>query len=63
MALRLKGRGVTRVRPLDGGIARWIALNLPVIDLAAPATPGLETAVTVAAPRCQSTRNGRRGTQ
>jgi 3-mercaptopyruvate sulfurtransferase SseA len=43
VALRLKRRGVTRVRPLDGGMARWMALSFPVSDLAAPPTPAIET--------------------
>jgi 3-mercaptopyruvate sulfurtransferase SseA len=43
VALQLKRRGVTRVRPLDGGMARWMALSFPVSDLAAPAIPAIET--------------------
>jgi rhodanese-related sulfurtransferase len=39
VALRLKNRGVTRVHPLDGGMAGWMALSFPVDTLAAPATP------------------------
>ena len=34
MALRLKRRGITRVHPLEGGIAGWMALQYPVIQLA-----------------------------
>ena len=42
MALRLKRRGITRVRPLDGGLAGWMALSFPVRELAVPAIPALE---------------------
>ena len=34
MALRLKHRGITRVHPLDGGLARWLDLHYPVEQLA-----------------------------
>jgi rhodanese-related sulfurtransferase len=39
VALRLKNRGITRVHPLDGGLARWMELSYPVDNLvvAAPA--------------------------
>ena len=30
VALQLKRRGITRVRPLEGGLAAWMALNFPV---------------------------------
>ena len=30
MALQLKHRGITRVRPLEGGLAAWMALKFPV---------------------------------
>ena len=43
MALQLKRRGITRVRPLKGGMAGWMALGFPVRELAAPAIPALET--------------------
>ena len=33
MALQLKRQGVTRVHPLEGGLARWMALSFPVADL------------------------------
>ena len=33
VALQLKRRGVSRVRPLEGGLAAWMALNLPVRPL------------------------------
>ena len=41
MALQLKRRGITRVRPLEGGMARWMALSLPVQELVMPTTPPL----------------------
>lgn len=30
MALQLKRHGITRVRPLEGGIEAWIALGYPI---------------------------------
>ena len=30
MALLLKSKGITRVHPLEGGLAAWMALNFPV---------------------------------
>jgi len=30
VALQLKRRGITRVHPLQGGLAQWMALGLPV---------------------------------
>jgi rhodanese-related sulfurtransferase len=42
VALRLKRRGITRVRPLAGGLAAWMALSFPVRELAAPAIPALD---------------------
>ena len=30
MALRLKNRGVDRVRPLEGGMERWRELGFPL---------------------------------
>src|SRR5258707_14116908 len=33
VALQLKRRGNTRVHPLKGGLARWMALSFPVADL------------------------------
>jgi membrane protein DedA with SNARE-associated domain/rhodanese-related sulfurtransferase len=30
VALQLKRKGITRVRPLEGGLAAWMALNFPV---------------------------------
>ncbi len=43
MALQLKRRGITRVRPLEGGVAAWMALSFPVRELAAPAIPALKS--------------------
>jgi len=46
VALEFKRRGFTRVRPLDGGLARWMALKYPVRDRHAPAiatpTPSIQ---------------------
>jgi 3-mercaptopyruvate sulfurtransferase SseA len=44
VALQLKRRGITRVRPLEGGLAQWTALGFPVRELPAPEIPSLETA-------------------
>ena len=45
MALKLKGHGITRVRPLEGGIEAWIARGYPIASASAaaspPASPGL----------------------
>ena len=30
MALQLRRKGITRVHPLQGGLAAWMALNFPV---------------------------------
>jgi len=30
VALQLKRKGITRIRPLEGGLAAWMALNFPV---------------------------------
>ncbi len=30
MALQLKRRGITRVRPLEGGYERWVAEGYPL---------------------------------
>jgi 3-mercaptopyruvate sulfurtransferase SseA len=32
VALQLKRHGITRVHPLEGGLARWMELKLPVED-------------------------------
>jgi rhodanese-related sulfurtransferase len=42
VALRLKRRGITRVRPLAGGMAEWMARGFPVHALTVPAPPTLE---------------------
>jgi hypothetical protein len=31
VALLLQAKGITRVRPLEGGIDAWLALNLPFV--------------------------------
>jgi len=36
VALRLKKRGITRVHPLEGGLAAWMALNFPVAAIQLP---------------------------
>jgi len=38
----LRRRGITRVRPLAGGLAKWMALGFPVRELDTPAIPALE---------------------
>lgn len=40
MALQLKRKGITRVHPLEGGIAAWMALNFPVLPRQLPVTGG-----------------------
>jgi hypothetical protein len=46
VALQLKRKGITRVHPLEGGIAAWMALNFPVharqlpVTAAGGSTPG-----------------------
>ena len=42
MALLLKRRGITRVRPLEGGMARWMELGFPVQALTPPVIAALE---------------------
>jgi len=44
VALLLKRKGITKVHPLEGGLAAWMALNYPVRAMQAPA-------VTAGAPR------------
>ena len=39
MALPLERRGITRVHPLHGGIAKWVALGFPVREAVIPALP------------------------
>jgi membrane protein DedA with SNARE-associated domain/rhodanese-related sulfurtransferase len=36
VALQLTGKGVTRVRPLEGGLAAWMALKFPVRSVQLP---------------------------
>ena len=33
MALQLKRSGITRVRPLHGGLGRWMDKGFPVVEL------------------------------
>jgi rhodanese-related sulfurtransferase len=37
VALRLRRLGVTRVRPLEGGLDAWRARGFPLVRAAAPA--------------------------
>jgi len=39
VALELKRKGITRVRPLEGGLAAWLALNFPVRTVQLPVVP------------------------
>ena len=41
MALILERRGITRVHPLAGGLAAWVALGFPVDTVVAPTIPAL----------------------
>jgi rhodanese-related sulfurtransferase len=34
VALQLRRRGITRVHPLEGGLAAWMALDYPVQAMA-----------------------------
>ena len=44
MALRLKRKGITRIRPLHGGLTLWMTREFPVEALAGRTTPaGVET--------------------
>jgi 3-mercaptopyruvate sulfurtransferase SseA len=43
VALQLKRRGITRVRPLEGGLTRWMAQGFPVRELPASEVPAVET--------------------
>jgi hypothetical protein len=45
VALQLKRRGITRVRPLEGGLAQWMALSFPVHELPVPVIPTLATSI------------------
>ena len=40
MALLLERKGITRVHPLEGGLAAWMALNFPVQALELPVAAG-----------------------
>jgi rhodanese-related sulfurtransferase len=33
VALALRRKGITRVRPLEGGLAAWSARGFPVVEL------------------------------
>jgi rhodanese-related sulfurtransferase len=39
VALQLKRRGITRVRPLEGGLEQWVSLGFPVRPLEASELP------------------------
>jgi len=39
VALELKRKGITRVHPLEGGLAAWMALNFPVRTVQLPVVP------------------------
>ena len=44
MALRLKRKGITRIRPLHGGLTLWMTREFPVEELAGQmAAAGSET--------------------
>jgi rhodanese-related sulfurtransferase len=36
VALQLKRKGITRVHPLEAGLAGWMAMNFPVQTLELP---------------------------
>jgi 3-mercaptopyruvate sulfurtransferase SseA len=38
VALQLRRKGITRVHPLQGGLAAWMALQFPVQQLQLPET-------------------------
>jgi len=42
VALILQRRGITRVHPLEGGLAKWKALGFPVRELSPAEIPALE---------------------
>ena len=44
MALQLQRRGITRVHPLEGGLAKWKALGFPVREMAASELPAINVA-------------------
>ena len=39
MALQLQRRGITRVHPLEGGLAQWVTLGFPVRKLSESELP------------------------
>jgi hypothetical protein len=41
VALQLQRRGITRVHPLEGGLAQWVTLSFPVRELSASEIPVL----------------------
>jgi len=41
VALQLQRQGITRVHPLEGGLAKWRQLGFPVRELAASELPVL----------------------
>lgn len=44
MALQLKRQGITRVRPLHGGLELWMDRKFPTMELKlTPDKPGLES--------------------
>ena len=44
MALRLKRKGIIRIRPLQGGLTLWMTREFPVEELAGRVAPaGIET--------------------
>lgn len=43
MALQLKRQGITRVRPLLGGLGRWMELEFPVTDVKQSAGQGVDS--------------------
>ena len=43
MALKLKRTGITRVRPLHGGIALWMASAFPTTELKQSSDHGVQT--------------------
>jgi rhodanese-related sulfurtransferase len=45
VALQLKRRGISRVRPLEGGYDGWVAEGYPLQDCAPGETPGGTLAV------------------
>ncbi|HWO90364.1 MAG TPA: hypothetical protein VNP53_00190 [Methylomirabilota bacterium] len=46
MALQLRRKGITRVHPLQGGLAAWMALHFPVQQLQLPETQESENGKT-----------------